>query len=235
MGLVGKIKKSVKRPDKTFTGAVGPTSKSGFESQFSDIDTMYGLAPSGIGALEDYFGVSAAEAEKQAAKRREQLFKESLGEQRRQFDTTYEQQRPFYEAGAEMLPTLERGATAAGYGSALDDLLANSQISNIRGERIGRESTVNRNLSGLGDLTAREATAIDNLLTQRQQSLAGRGLTAGTTTAGYGQQSANQISNLLGDIGASRAQGIIGQQAARTQGSQNAVNLIAGLSDYFRN
>lgn len=192
--------------------------------------------PSGIGALEDYFGISGADAEKRAAKAKEQLARQGIDEQERQFLTTYNQQKPFYEAGAAMLDPLAQASTAEGYGNALQQLLDNSQVSGIRNERIAQEGAgLGRDLSSLGNLDITEAMAIEDMLNQRKQSLAGRGLSAGTTTAGYGQGKANAISNLLGGIGQAQAQGAIGAQAARTQGMQQGVNLLGSLSNYFGN
>lgn len=220
MGFIKKIKKSA-------------NIKSHWGNKHSIDRGMVGL-PSGMDALEDYFGISGARAAKDAAKAQEELARQALAEQQRQFDITYNQQKPFYEAGAAMLDPLAEGATAEGYANALDQLIGQSQISDIRNQRIAQEmGNIGRNLSGLGNLDIEEAMAIENMLNQRKQSLAGRGLTAGTTTAGYGQAKANAISNLLGDIGSARSAGVLGSQAAKTQGSQNAVNLIAGLSDYF--
>lgn len=236
MGFAKKFKKSISRPDKQFTGAAGPMSESSAKRQFEDIDTLYGLAPSGIGVLEDYFGISGMEAAEAAAKAKQDVAREGMSERERQFNITYGQQKPFYEAGAAMLPLLEQGATAQGYDDAISQLLSGSDVNAIRGSAIGDEAArLGINVpNDLGNLDVAEAMSIENMLNQRKQSLAGRGLTGGQTIAGYGQNKANAISNLLGDIGAAGTMGAMQSAQARAQGVNNLTNLTAGLTDYFR-
>jgi len=213
-------------------GGPVPLSKKETKSEFGKIDTLGGLGPS---ATEFLTGREAAAAAEAAAQAEEDLNNAAIAEQRRQFDTTYAQQLPYLEAGAAMLPYLAQGATVDGFGNSVQDIMNNSQVSDIRNQVIGQEmGGINRDLSGLGNLRASEALAIDDLLNNRRQSLAGRGQTAATNTANYGQNKADMLSNLLASSGASQAQGIMGAQNARSQGTQNTVNLMAGLSDYFR-
>ncbi len=171
--------------------------------------------------------------------------REAIAEQRRQFEETQALLDPFVQAGTRQIGALERGTTAAGLDERLAEIFGTEAFGELRGER---ERAVQGQLSA-GGLT-RSGTAvqeianvptqlgfdIENLLTGRSQGLVSTGLGAATGVAQFGAQSATAISGLQQDIGRSIGGGIITDQQAAAQASQNRTNTllsIAGIAAGF--
>ncbi len=199
-------------------------------------DTLGGLAPSGEASIKGLTGEAAAEAQRKIAKMQKAFADKAIAQERAQFDKTYAMQQPFIQAGVEQLRPLARSATPEGYAADLESVMEGDVGATRQGFVEGYAPTVGlrRDVSGVGDLKMREAMGISDILNQRRQSLAGKGLTSSDYTAGIGQDSASNISNLLSSVGSAQSQSILGASQARQQGLTNLANLGVGLYDYFR-
>jgi len=200
-----------------------------------DPDSPLG-APSGFDGLAGLTGESAAEAAEEMARLQREYAERAIAQERQQFDKTFAQQRPFIEAGVRQLPMLERSATAKGYADDIAGVLG-GDVAQTRQALIEDYAPMGlrRDLAGVGDMRVREAMGIADILNQRKQSLAGKGLTSSGFTAGAGQHSAGNISNLLSGIGAAQSQSRLMQAQATQQGLTNLGNLVVGAYDYYRN
>ena len=187
--------------------------------------------------IDGISGKSQEKAAKQAQRLRGQFADESMAFQSKQFDDSYERNRPFYEAGAAQLDSLADSATVSGMSDNLQRIMQDNAIGNIRNDAIAQNASalgLRGDMSGMGDVSAREAVTLEDMLNQRKQSLAGKALTSANNTAGIGQSTTNSMSNTLSGLGNSNFNSIMAQNAARQQGAANIANLGAGAFDYFR-
>ncbi|MCP4001386.1 MAG: hypothetical protein GY727_10795 [Gammaproteobacteria bacterium] len=200
------------------------------------LDSAFGLGPSVDESLGGLKGDAAKKANEEIARLTQEYADKAIALERKQFDKSYEQQKPFIQAGAAQLDPLARSATAKGYADELSQIMGGDVAQTRRGfvDDTGSMVGLRRDLSGVGDLRMNEAMGIADILNQRRQSLAGKGLSSSDYTAGLGQGSASNISNLLGGIGQAQSQSILNQAQARAQGIGNIGNLAGSAYDYFR-
>jgi hypothetical protein len=196
------------------------------------------VVAAGIGAVGAIGGgLIAAHGASSAAHDQEQAAQAGIDEQRREYDQTR----------TDLLPWLNAGHTALG---GMLDLLglsgADKQQAAITGiqnspefaslNRVGEEAIL-QNASATGGL--RGGNVQRSLYNQRSDLLAqlidqqyarlggisGAGANTGAQLGGFGQNSANAISQLLGNMGAARAGGALGS----AQGLGMALNGITGF------
>lgn len=186
-----------------------------------------------------YAGHEGAKAIEQASKQELKFGRMGLGEQRRQFNLMNQLLSPFYESGARQLPSLQARAQARDFA----ELQQQPAIQQLIQENLqdARDKVYSGNLSrsgyGLRQLGASEAdtlSAIENLLTNRQQSLSGQAQTTAGSLANLGQQNVNAMTQLLGGMGRTQSQGILGQQNVQAAAMGNLANLGAAAADYYR-
>lgn len=187
----------------------------------------------------DLFGGQAARAAKEAARAQKEATKAAVAEEARQFNETKRMLKPFHDIGVEQLPGLQERATSEGYGTAIDRLLSGvdaiSQSRNDAAQAYADKMGLNRDLSGIGNLSPDEAMQLEDMLNQRSQTLAGIGLTQGENIARFGQNSSNAISGLIGLQGQNLASGVLNAQNARTGGLNNALAIGGAMGSYFGN
>lgn len=167
---------------------------------------------------------TVAEAEKNAALLREFS------------DITQANLQPFLDLAAGALPGLEQGATPEGFFAAAEELrpfaeqLAAPVVEEeterltaglaARGlTRTGGAISAAADIQEQADLSA--LLQLQNLITGRQQQIAGFGEGTGESLARLGQQSAEQIAGI-------RSGGVLRGAQAQAAGQQNLINL-AGL------
>ena len=188
--------------------------------------------------IDGISGKSSEKAQKEIMRIQGQTVDDQLAEQQRQFDITAAQQEPFLQAGLDAMPGVQDAATVEGYGGRISDIMGNQDINNVRNNIAGDylQSVGLSPMNGMGDLNALEAMDIENMLNQRGQSIAGKGLTGANAMAGFGANKTNQISNILSNYGNTGANSMQNQAAARADGMRNIGTLAAvGLGSYFGN
>jgi hypothetical protein len=189
-------------------------------------------------------GLLGASASKKAAKVQASSFQSGIDEERRQYDTTRTDLMPWLQAGQQ------------GLGGMLDLLGLNgadkqqSSISGLQGSplfqsqyRQGTEAIL-QNASATGGLRGGNtqhslANFGSDLLAQviQQQyanlgGLSGAGAQTGATLGGLGQNSANAIAGLFGNIGQAKAGGILGQAAGYTKAIGGFGNLLQAFAGF---
>ena len=182
-------------------------------------------------------GKSAADAAEEAHQMRVAFADKSMALQRQQFDDAKKLNQPYVDAGKRQLGKLESGSTISGFGSNLNELMKENAIGDVRNAAMQGTADsmgLRTNIDGMGDVRAGEAASLENLLTQRKQSLAGQSMTSAGNTMSVGQSSANNISNTQSGLGDSAFNTIMAQAQARNQGLANIGNLGAASFDYFR-
>jgi len=166
-----------------------------------------------------------------------------IEELRRQFDITQGNIQPFIQAGAAQLPGLQEGATAGG----LDARLAEIFNSDIFGSLVGERTRAVEGQLGAGGLTRsgtaiNEAAAIptdiglmiEQMLTGRSAGLAGQGQGAAINLGQLGAQSSGQIGGAFAQQGQNTASGLLADQQAGAQATQNLFNTgVAAASIFF--
>jgi len=159
--------------------------------------------------------------------------KRSGYQQADQFNKIYDLYKPVADAGRAQLEPLSAGATAAGYGQNIGDILnsgalqpmiqdrQNAATSYMAAHGLRRSGAAVREAANIpSDL----AMQIENELNRRRQSIAGIGQTGNAGASGA-----------LEGIGSSLAGGTLGQAQAQSQGIGNILQLggmaAASLSD----
>lgn len=148
----------------------------------------------------------------------------AIAEQRRQFDLTRGDLAPFREQGvnalnqfaAETLGPLQE--TPAFQFVRGEGLRAIDQLAGARGKAFSGE-----NIKGAQNFATGLASQEINNQLNRMASLAGIGQTSTAQGGVIGQNSANAISQILGEQGAQRASGFVGQNNAVTDSINNAL------------
>lgn len=191
--------------------------------------------------VSDIFGGS--DAGSAGARAANQASEREIEELRRQFGITQENIQPFVQAGVSQLPALQQGATAGGLDARLAEIFDTDVFSSLVGER---ESAVRGQL-GAGGLT-RSGTAIEEaagiptdiglmierLLTGRSSQLAGQGQGAAVNLGQFGAQSSGAIGQSLAQQGQTTASGLLSDQQASAQATQNLINTgVAAAAIFF--
>ena len=192
--------------------------------------TYQKMSPVGSSIL----GITGANAAEDAAKAQAEMARLGVAENRRQFDITQKNLRPFYDAGIEQLPALQRGATADGFGADLAALLGGQGVSPLVDSRYNSLQQ-GANMAGLNmrpeqmaemaAIDPEQALALENMLYNRKQAMANKGQTMGSSLGQYGIQSGSDIASLLNQAGQARAGGYMGAAEAQNKGLSN-INAI---------
>ncbi len=203
-----------------------------------------GVAGIGLvgGAIQSRNNRKAAQGAAAAQERAGAL---GIAEQRRQFDLTRGDLQPFQDAGKE---ALSQQQALLGMGNPGDQEKAFAAFNESPGQQFIRKRA-QRNLlqnssaiGGLGGGNVRKALVEQgtgfaqqdfNNQFNRLASLTGGGQTAATNVGQFGQNAANNISNIQGNIGGARASGILGAAQARNQfinsATKAAGSFVGGL------
>lgn len=196
-----------------------------------------------IGFVGDIVGgLFGASSSKKAAKAQTEMFKLGIEEQRRQYDQTRTDLLPWLSAGSSALGGLldivglNGGAKQQ---ASIDAIRSSPMFASLL--RQGEEGIL-QNASATGGLRGGNiqhslADFRSDLLAseiERQYAklggISGAGAQTGATIGGFGQNSANAISQLFGNIGQAKAGGIIG----RAQGLSQAIGgVFNGLGAIF--
>lgn len=164
----------------------------------------------------------------------QQALESGIAEQRRQFDETRDMLMPYVNAGTGVLGSLTDSSGLAGFGQNITDILNDPSLQPLRQQRADAISTAlgasgmlnsGTRANAIGNDLTDFATSIESLLNQRQSGLANMGVGAAGGLAGFGQNTASNISNLMGQIGQSQASGVLSQQQAKASG----INQLLGL------
>jgi hypothetical protein len=173
-------------------------------------------------------GVLGARSARKAASAQQKAAEAGISEQRRQFDITQEQMKPFREAGVS---ALEQQQALLGLGTPEEQQAAFAAFAETPGQKFLRdqqERALLRNAAAIGGLgggnirTALQQQAFGRAQTDianqfaRLGGLSGAGQQAAGLTGQFGQQTAANIANLQAAGGAARASGILGKQQAIT-------------------
>jgi hypothetical protein len=186
-----------------------------------------GAAAAGISAGASILsGITGGKAAKEAAKTQAAAYQKGIDEQHRQFDTTQANFAPFLQAGTGAL-----GATQGLLGlqgndaqqSAIDALKASPGFTSLYNTG---QDTILQNAAATGGLRggntqsslAQFGSGLLGQVIQQQLSnyggLISTGAGATNNLANFGQQTANNVSNSLGQQGQANASGILGSAAA---------------------
>ena len=185
--------------------------------------------------IDGISGKSSEKAQKEIMRIQGQTVDDQLAEQQRQFDITAAQQEPFLQAGLDAMPGVQDAATLEGYGGRISDIMGNQEINDLRNQ-IFNDYMQDAGLGpveGGGNLDISQAMSIEDMLNQRGQSIAGKGLTGANAMAGFGANKTGQISSILSNYGNTGANSMQNQAAARADGMRNIGTLAAGLGSYF--
>lgn len=189
-------------------------------------------------------GILGASASKKAAKAQTANFKLGIDEERRQYDTTRADLMPWLQGGQQALGGLldivglngadKQQASITGiqnsplfqseYRQGTEAILQNAAATGgLRG------GNTQHSLFNLGsDLLAQEI--------ERQYAklggISGAGAQTGATLGGIGQNAANAIAGLFGNIGQAKAGGILGQAAGYTQVAKGIGGLLQALAGF---
>jgi hypothetical protein len=185
------------------------------------MDPITGAIIGGSSLLGGLFGSSSA---KKAARAQEQLQREALAEQRRQFDLTRADQAPWMQAGQNALSRLENpGANftaAPGY-----DWRRSEGERGLGSSFAARGGATSGNaLKALSEFNQNMASNEYGNWWNQQAGLAGVGQSATNAVGAMGQNSVNNISNILGGIGDARASGYLSQGASLNSALNNGLN-----------
>lgn len=181
-----------------------------------------------VGAAASIFGAKkSSDASKEAANIQADATAAGIAENRRQFDVSQRNLKPFLDRGNEAgsaLSNLLMGRTSfnpsstPGYTASLNEgLKAAERSAFARGQGLS-----GRTLTSLQDLGQKYNYGAYNNRINQLAGLAGTGQTAGNVLGAYGANSANNVSSLLTQGGNARASGIIGSNNAWQSGIENA-------------
>lgn len=196
------------------------------------------LAAGGIGSLlgGGFAGLFGGGGGKKAAQIQADAFLKGIAELRRQFDLTQENVSPFLQAGQEALPGVVQGSTIGGFGQRLNEIFNSGALQPLIDERMraaqGQLAAGGLTRSGtalreIANIPTSLGLDIENLLNSRQTNLAGSGQNAAIGLGALGQQNAQSIANLQGQIGQGFASGFLADQQAQ---QQSIGNLIGGAT-----
>lgn len=166
-----------------------------------------------------------------------------IAELRRQFDVTQENIEPFLQAGQRALPGQEEGSTIGGLDARLGRIFNSDTFGNLEEERLRAvrgqlgASGLTRSGNALQDIAAVPqdiGLQIENLLNNRQTTLTGSGLNAASGLGALGAQNSQAIGSALSQQGQNTASGILADQQASAQASQNLLSTgVAAAAMFF--
>lgn len=171
-------------------------------------------------------GVVGSKSASKSSKVQAKSADKGVAEQRRQFDITQEQFKPFQEAGVSALEQQQALIGLSGQEAQQAALAGLEQSSGQKFLQERAQKNLLQNASAIGGLgggNVRSALVqqgvgfaqqdIENQFGRLGQ-IAGQGQAATTSVGQFGQQTATNIANLQGQAGAARASGIQGQNQA---------------------
>ena len=179
----------------------------------------------------------ARKASRRAASAQERAAEAGIAEQRRQYDQNRRDFAPWQQAGVGALGQQQALLGLSGeeaQQSAYDQFKQDPGQAFLQ-ERGQRNLLANASaIGGLGGGNIRSALVEQGVgfgqqdfgnYYNRLAGLSGSGQQAVTQLGQLGQQSSNNVSNLLSQAGNARASGILGAQQAQAQGWQNLIGL----------
>ncbi len=184
----------------------------------------------------------AEKAAKRAAAAQQQGLEAGITEQRRQFDVTQANLRPFQEAGVGALAGQQALLGLSGQDEQAAAFAALNQSPGQQFLRDRAQKNLLRNASAIGGLgggNVRSALvqqgvgfAQQDLQNQfgRLGQLAGQGQSAATSIGQFGQQTASGIQRGLEGASQARASGILGAQQAKSDQFNQLVSLAGGFA-----
>ena len=193
---------------------------------------------SSFGLIDDVTGVEGAQdAARDAANIQAKGAEAGIAEQRRQFDVTQGNLKPFQDAGVGALGQQQALLGLGGQDAQQQAFAAFNESPGQKFMRDRAQRNLLRNSSAIGGLgggNVRSALVEQGAGFAQQDfnnqfgrlgQIAGQGQAATTNLGQFGAQSAGNIANLNVAGSQARASGILGAQQARS----NTVNQIAGL------
>jgi len=192
--------------------------------------------------FEKSLGKGGSDAGTDAARAAAEARDREIVELRRQFNVTQQNIQPFVQAGAGQLGALTQGASIGGLDERLREIFSSESFQSLIGERTeaveGQLSAGGLSRSGTAIQEAANIPTslgfdIENLLTGRSQTLAGSGQNAAVGLGALGAQTSGRIGASLAGRGQDTASGILADQQAEAQGTQNALNLAATVGSIF--
>lgn len=188
-----------------------------------------------VSAGASLFGAKkSSDASKEAANIQANATADGIAENRRQFDVTQNNLKPFLKRGNEAgneLSNLLLGRTTfdpndtPGFTASLNEgLKATEKSAFARGQGLS-----GRTLALLQDLGQKYSYGAYNNRINQLAGLAGTGQTAGNTLGFIGGNSSSQIGSLLTQGGNARASGVIGSNNAFQSGLENTIKSLEPL------
>lgn len=195
---------------------------------------LLGAITGGLGLIGSIFGGnSAKKGSRRAQDAQVQAFQQGIDEQRRQFDLTRGDYAPYLQAGTTGLGSLgdligTNGAAAQT--AALSTLQASPELAAILQNG---EDAILANASATGGLRGGNTqdalsryrgdtfAALIGQQIQRLGGLAGLGQGATDSVSAFGANTSNNVTNLLGQQGQARAQGILTRAGINAQNWNN--------------
>jgi hypothetical protein len=184
------------------------------------------------GALSIGSALLGSSSSKKASKAQSKAAEAAIAEQRRQFDLSRGDLAPWREAGGQAIgqgfSMLQPGydhTTSPGYQFRLDEGLRGVENSAAARGLLQSGGT----LKGIERYAEGMAASDFNDHFNRMMSVASGGQQAATSGAQLGQQSAQNIGNLLTQQGNAKASGYMGQANAWSQGMGNLAQIFSGM------
>lgn len=194
---------------------------------------MSGIATAIVGGAV-IGGIATSEAASEAAGAQTQASQASVAEQRRQFDATQELLKPYVEAGTGSLAAQQALLGLSGEEAQQQAIAGLETSPTFTALQQQGEEAILQNAAATGGLRGGNTQGalaqfrpalLSKLIQQQFENLGGitsAGQASATGQAQLGQQSANSISSLLGDIGAAQA----GSALATGQAISNVGNSL---------
>lgn len=194
---------------------------------------MSGIATAIVGGAV-IGGIATSEAASEAAGAQTEASQASVAEQRRQFDATQELLKPYVEAGTGSLAAQQALLGLSGEEAQQQAIAGLETSPTFTALQQQGEEAILQNAAATGGLRGGNTQGalaqfrpalLSKLIQQQFENLGGitsAGQASATGQAQLGQQSANSISSLLGDIGAAQA----GSALATGQAISNVGNSL---------
>lgn len=186
--------------------------------------------------LADAFGFGEGGAKEAADKQRE--FLRSANRQlEEKFSTTEAAFDPFVQAGFGGLEGAVQGSTAGGLDERLGEIFGGESFRNLVGERTravrgqlaaGGLTRSGQAVEDIAAIPTELGFGIENLLSGRQQGLAGQGFNAISNIGGLRQALGQNIAGNLSAQGQVFSQGVLGGRANQAAGVGNLIGTVAG-------
>lgn len=185
------------------------------------MDPITGAIIGGSSLLGGLFGSRSA---KKAARAQEQMQREAIAEQRRQYEQTRADQAPWMEQGRNALSRLADPQTSFTASPGYDWRRSEGQrgVGSSFAARGG--ATSGNALRALSEFNQNLASNEYGNWWNQQAGIAGVGQTATNAVGALGQSNANNVSGLLGGIGDARASGYLSQAGSLNSALNNGLN-----------